>query len=96
MGWSSLLPACKELTEVCLSPEVEEEIRSIIYAAEKVQGINQLHTRSLGQCYAIEVDILVSGSMTVHEGHEVTIRLEEQLQARFGQETHISIHVEPA
>ena len=34
--------------------------------------------------------------MTVHEGHEVTIRLEEQLQARFGQETHISIHVEPA
>ena len=96
MGWSSLLPACKELTEVCLSPEVEEEIRSIIYAAEEVQGINQLHTRSLGQCYAIEVDILVSGSMTVHEGHEVTIRLEQSLMERFGWETHISIHVEPA
>ena len=96
MGWSSLLPACKELTEVCLSPEVEEEIRSIIYTAEEVQGINQLHTRSLGQRYAIEVDILVSGSMTVHEGHEVTIRLEQSLMERFGQETHISIHVEPA
>ena len=34
--------------------------------------------------------------MTVHEGHEVTIRLEQSLMKHFGQETHISIHVEPA
>ena len=34
--------------------------------------------------------------MTVHEGHEVTIRLEQSLMERFGWETHISIHVEPA
>ena len=96
MGWSVLRPAFNELTEERLSPEIEQEIEHIILATPQVQGIRQLRTRSLGQGYAIEIDLLVDGQMSVIEGHNITLVIEQELRTHYGAETHIAIHVEPA
>ena len=94
MGWVVLYPAFCELTEESLPPAIEE-IRQIAYWTPRVKGIGKLRTRSIGERYAIELDILVDGSITVTEGHDITLSLEEALCSHFGEMTHITIHVEP-
>ncbi len=95
MGWGILRPAFNELTEESLPPEVEQEIRQIVCTTARVEGIGKLHTRSIGERYAIELDILVDGQITVTEAHDVTHIIEITLRERFGATTHIAIHVEP-
>lgn len=95
MGWSVLRPAFNELTEERLSPEIEQEIEHLVLSTPEVQGIRQLRTRSLGQGYAIEIDILVDGRMSVTKGHNITLIIEQELRTHYGAETHIAIHVEP-
>ena len=95
MGWSVLRPAFDELTEVSLSPSVEGEITEIIHAIPYIEGIHRLRTRSIGGNYAIEVDLLVDGRMSVAEGHDITLRIERELRSRYGAMTHVTIHVEP-
>lgn len=95
MGWVVLNPAFCELTEESLPLAVEEEIRQIAYWTPRVKGIGKLRTRSIGERYAIELDILVDGSISVTEGHDITLSLEEALCSHFGEMTHITIHVEP-
>ena len=62
MGWSVLRPAFNELTEECLSPEVEGEIMEIVLSTHRVEGIHRMRTRSIGGSYAIEIDLLVVGA----------------------------------
>lgn len=95
MGWGILRPAFNELTEESLPPEVEQEIRQIVCTTARVEGIGKFHTRSIGERYAIELDILVDGQITVTEAHDVTHIIEITLRERFGATTHIAIHVEP-
>ena len=95
MGWSVLRPAFNELTEVSLSPHIEGEITEIIHAIPHVEGIHRLRTRSIGGIYAIEVDLFVDGRMSVAEGHDITLRIEQELRVRYGSATHVAIHVEP-
>ena len=96
MGWSVLRPAFNELTEECLSPEVEGEIMEIVLSTHRVEGIHRMRTRSIGGSYAIEIDLLVDGRMSVAEGHDITLIIERELRARYGTTTHIAIHVEPS
>ena len=86
MGWVVLYPAFCELTEESLPPAIEEEIRQIAYWTPRVKGIGKLRTRSIGERY---------GSISVTEGHDITLSLEEALCSHFGDMTHITIHVEP-
>ena len=96
MGWSVLRPAFNELTEECLSPEVEGEIMEIVLSTHRVEGIHRMRTRSIGGSYAIEIDLLVDGRMSVAEGHDITLIIERELRARYGTTTHIAIHIEPS
>lgn len=96
MGWAVLRPAFCELTEESLPAHIEDEIRQIACQIPNIKGISKLRTRSIGERYAIELDILVNGTITVTEGHDITLSLEEALYSRFGEMTHVTIHVEPA
>lgn len=96
VGVSLGLPSMQALTEASLSDEIEGEIISIIKGVEGVQDPHNLKTRLIGNDYAIEVDIRCPSDMTVIDAHEFTIEIEECLRERFGPNTHVMIHVEPA
>lgn len=95
MGWIILKPAFHELTEKRLSSEVESEIEALVLSTDQVLGIRSLRTRSIGQCYAIELCILVPGEISVIAGHDITLLIEQELRQRYGTQTYITIHVEP-
>lgn len=94
-GIEFVLPGVNELLEKSLPKDVEEEIIKIIQRNEKVCDPHNLRTRNIGTSYAIEVHIRLCGDMNVKEAHELTQNIESQIKERYGQRTHIIIHVEP-
>ena len=88
-------PAFGELMEASLPDEVEDEITSIIGGVEHVDNVHGLKTRRSGRCVIIDAHIVVNPEMSVADAHEVTISVEAALRKRYGQETQISLHVEP-
>ncbi len=95
VGLELAAPAFRDLLEQRLSPEIEKEIQSIIQSNPGVKQLGHMRTRSIGNDYAIEADILVDGSISVEQGHKITVELEQKLRKTFGRGTHIVIHVEP-
>ena len=85
----------EELLEKSLPLDVENDILEILTANPAVTKPHNLRTRRIGSGVAIDAHIRVDGNMTVHDAHELTVEIEKALKARFGDNTIVSIHVEP-
>lgn len=84
-----------DLMEQSLPDEVEQEILLLAGSVEGVEEPHDLHTRRIGNHYAIELHILMDGNMPLCEAHDKASEVEELLRKHYGEETHISVHVEP-
>ena len=84
-----------ELMEASLPDDVEKEILAIVTAFPDVRDPHHLRTRRIGSRYAIELHIRMDGQMPLAESHARTCEIEQALKARFGERTHITLHVEP-
>ena len=84
-----------ELMEKSLPEEVENEILDIVRHVPGVREPHDLCTRRIGNHYAIEMHILMDGDIPLKEAHDKATEMERLLKERYGEETHISIHVEP-
>lgn len=94
-GVEFVLPGVNELLEKSLPEDVEEEIIKIIRSNPGVCDPHNLRTRNIGTSYAIEVHVRLPGDMYVEDAHKLTQNIEYQIKERYGQRTHIIIHVEP-
>lgn len=83
------------LMEKSLPSSVEEEVLSIVAKYPDVADPHNMKTRSLGSNYAIELHIRMDGGKTLNETHARASQIEDDLKERFGEHTHVSIHVEP-
>ena len=90
-----MIPAINDLLEQSLPKEVENEILSIISENPKVKEPHNLRTRRIGNDFAIEVHIRADGDMSVREAHALTKEIERKLYQKYGNTTHVVIHVEP-
>ena len=84
-----------ELMEQSLPEEVENEILNIVKNVPGVFEPHDLCTRRIGNHYAIEMHILMDKDIALKEAHDRASEMERLLKERYGEETHISIHVEP-
>ena len=84
-----------ELTDGSLSPEMEQEIISIITSQPNVSEPHNLRTRRVGNLLAIEAHVRMDGSMSLTEAHNHATQIEKQLKRRFGDTTLVTIHMEP-
>lgn len=90
-----LLQAVGELLEKSLPPEVEDEIRRIVAEDPDVRELHHLRTRAVGSVYSIDMHLRMPGSTTLTVAHRHATALERRLRDRFGDETMISLHLEP-
>lgn len=95
VAFSLVKPAVDELLEKSLPKDTEDEIISLIMDTPGVSDPHNLCTRRIGNSIAIEVHIRVDAAATVSYAHELTKTIEKRLRGRFGQDTHINLHVEP-
>ena len=56
---------------------------------------HDLRTRRIGNHYAIELHILMDGGISLKEAHDKASEVEDILRQRYGEETHVVVHVEP-
>ncbi len=84
-----------ELTEHSLPDEDEAEILHIVTRYDDVSSPHHLRTRRIGNRIAIEMHLRMNGSTPLHQAHERASAIERDLRARFGSDTHISLHLEP-
>ena len=84
-----------ELMEQSLPESVEDEIIEIAQSVPDVSKPHELCTRRIGNHYAIEMHILMDGNLPLKEAHDKATEIERLLKERYGEETHVAIHVEP-
>ena len=84
-----------DLMEQSLPDAVEEEMLRIVGALPGVVNPHDLRTRRIGNHYAIELHILMDGDISLREAHNKASEVEDLLRARYGEDTHVAVHVEP-
>ena len=84
-----------DLMEQSLPDAVEEEILQLAATVPGVEEPHELCTRRIGNHYAIELHILMDGDISLNEAHEKASEVEDLLRERYGEDTHIAVHVEP-
>ena len=90
-----ILKGMRDLLEHSLPDDIEDEIMQIAQSEPDVIQPHDLRTRRIGNRYAIELHILRDGNITLAKAHDHADSIENQLKKRFGQNTHVAIHMEP-
>ncbi len=85
-----------ELIEAALPGELENKLQSAIVSVPGVRSFHKLKTRRIGSSIAVDVHIQMNGAMSLNEAHEISRKVEREIWALFGHDTHISLHMEPA
>lgn len=88
-------PSLAELLESSLPEEIEKEIIQTASSVKGVVDIHELKTRRNGMSYIIDAHIVVSPHISIVEAHDIATDVEENLRKKYGEETQISIHIEP-
>ena len=84
-----------DLTDTALPESVEQEIIQMVSEVENVGNPHNLKTRRIGNHYAIELHIKMDGDLTLRESHDKATEIENLLRSKYGNETHVGVHVEP-
>lgn len=84
-----------ELIETSLPRKKEQLIMEIAGKTNGVHNPHDLKTRKIGHNIAIDLHIEVPNTLNVEQAHDITVNLEDSLRKEFGEDTFISIHVEP-
>ena len=95
VAWDLLGPSFGELTDSSLPAETEKDMLDIIRSVPGVEDPHNLRTRRIGSRIAAEVHIRLDGSQSLEEAHEKASEVERRFKERFGQQSHIIVHMEP-
>lgn len=89
------VPAIKELLDVSLPDEVEQQIVSTAKSIRGVIDLHELKTRREGPGIIMEGHLVLDSDISLKEAHNISKKVEESLRKEFGSETQISLHLEP-
>jgi len=74
---------------------IYSELFEAVAAVEKADNPHRARIRKIGSYFLIDLDIEVSGDMSVFDGHEVAKEVERTIKNRIDNVYDILIHVEP-
>lgn len=95
VAWDIAKPSVNELLDSSLPEATEKEIDEIITGTKGVKFFHNLKTRKIGEIISVEVHIKVDKSLTVEISHQIATEIEKSIRSRFGERSHIIVHIEP-
>lgn len=95
VGIEIFVPAMNELLESALPEPEMTFIKKVIEDTEEVLAFHEIRARKLGNRVAIEFHIMVVPTMNITKAHNIATRIEDRLYAEFGDDSIITIHIEP-
>ncbi len=84
-----------EMLESALPPADKARILELARSVEGVEDPHNLRTRRLGNNIAAELHVRVDADLSVREGHRIASEVERRIRAAFGNDTFVTVHVEP-
>lgn len=87
--------AVDKMVDKSCSDEVIESMREVILNVPDVEGIDEIKTRLFGSKIYVEVEILMDGSKTLYESHERAEEVHLQIEKKFPEVKHCTVHVNP-
>ena len=88
-------PALSELIDVGVPTEIRKKIRA---CARKIEGVLQVHdirTRYVSSSIQVDLHIVVDGSITVREGHDIADKVKHQIITEIQEVIDVIVHVDP-
>lgn len=95
VAWDIAKPSIGELLDRSLPEATEKELEKIIAETKGVEDFHNLRTRRIGKNISVEMHIKVDKYMTVERSHQIATEIEIMIRKRFGEMTHVIVHVEP-
>lgn len=90
------MPCISELLDAALPEDIEKEIIATASGVPGVIDVHALKTRRNGMSMFIDAHISVDPTISIVQAHDIATEVEEVLYSKYGKETQISIHMEPA
>lgn len=87
--------AVNELFSKRLPEDLEDDIIKMASMEENVTDVHHLMTGRIGRDLAIEMSIRVPGELSVASAHLHAMNIEGKLKDKYGESTHVEIHIEP-
>jgi len=84
-----------ELSEHSADSESIQEIEKVLFKDVNVADWHALRTRKLGGELVVDVHVLVDPALTVKEGHDISVKLEQEMQERLSRPVNVLVHIEP-
>ena len=91
LGWNAL----RELVDTGLDDATLERIRKVILGINGVRTLHLLRTRQTGGQALVDVHILVDGTISVSEGHQISERVRHELMRNIDGIADVMVHIDP-
>ncbi len=88
-------PALSEIMDENLYDDLIEEIRAVSLTVEGILGTEKCFIRKTGMKYHVDLHAIVSGKISVREGHDLAHKLKDTLRSEIKNLGHVLIHIEP-
>jgi cation diffusion facilitator family transporter len=94
-GCRLLVPAVNEVMDAAPHPSIEDETRRVAKEVPGVVALEKCFVRKMGLEYYVDFHVVVDGSISVHEGHEIAHKVKDAIRAANPRITDVLIHIEP-
>lgn len=88
-------PALGEIMDEHVYDDFIEQIRLVSGQVEGVVDTEKCFVRKAGLTFHVDLHLIVNGSISVKEGHDIAHRLKRTLQDEFPEISDVLIHIEP-
>jgi cation diffusion facilitator family transporter len=94
-GGSTVRDILHELVEGSLSRVERETIQAAIERVPAVRSWHALRTRSVGREPFVDLHVLVDPTLSLLQGHHISMQVEEAVKAACKRPVNVMVHVEP-
>ncbi len=94
-AWRQLRAPFAELLDAAPAPQLEQKVRAVASTVAGVMGLEKCHVRKMGFRYYVDLHIVVEGTLTVREGHNIAHDVEDAVLEQVPQIAEVLVHVEP-
>ena len=94
-AWKQSRPAVLELADIAPDVSLEGQIRAIAGGVPGLLGLDKCFVRKMGFSFYVDLHIIVTGEMTVREGHLLSHKVEDEILKALPQVKEVLVHVEP-
>ena len=88
-------PAISELIDAGVPADTRKKIRKIAHKNENVQQVHDIRTRYISTSVQVDLHIVVQGSLTVRQGHDIADDVRCRIIAGIPEILDVVVHVDP-